>query len=108
MDSRAIGKRIRDRRKECKMKQEDLAEKTNLTVTYISMIERGEKMPRLETFVSIVNALNVSADQLLMDVTKVGYEIKCNLLTEKLKELPNEDINLVCDIIETFINNKCK
>lgn len=55
-----IGKNIRKFRLARKLRQEDLAEKTDLTTNYIGMVERGEKIPSLETFIKIVNALGVS------------------------------------------------
>ena len=57
-----IGKNIRKFRLARKLRQEDLAEKTDLTTNYIGMVERGEKIPSLETFIKIVNALGVSSD----------------------------------------------
>lgn len=46
-----IGKNIRKFRLARKLRQEDLAEKTDLTTNYIGMVERGEKIPSLETFI---------------------------------------------------------
>lgn len=43
-----IGKNIRKFREIKKLRQEDLAEKTDLTTNYIGMIERGEKIPHLK------------------------------------------------------------
>ena len=54
-----IGKNIRKFREIKKLRQEDLAEKTDLTTNYIGMIERGEKIPSLETFINILNSLGV-------------------------------------------------
>lgn len=48
-----IGKNIRKFRLARKLRQEDLAEKTDLTTNYIGMVERGEKIPSLETFIKI-------------------------------------------------------
>ena len=42
-----IGKNIRKFREIKKLRQEDLAEKTDLTTNYIGMIERGEKIPSI-------------------------------------------------------------
>ena len=53
MNSALIGKRIRTIREEKGWKQEVFAEKVGLSPTYIGMIERGEKIPKLETFVRI-------------------------------------------------------
>ena len=102
MELKSVGKRIRQYRIARNMKQEDLADKTNLSVTYIGMIERGEKSPRLETFVSIVNALGVTSDALLSDVTITGYKIKDSMLSDKLDRISYEDREMVYDLIDTM------
>lgn len=88
-----IGKNIRKFREIKKLRQEDLAEKTDLTTNYIGMIERGEKIPSLETFINILNSLGVSADMVLSDVLDNGYTVKDSLLNEKLEKLVPEDRN---------------
>ena len=44
-----------------------LAEQIEKAPTFISSIETGQRGMSIETFVSIANALNVSADALLID-----------------------------------------
>ena len=100
-----IGKNIRTYRIKRKLRQEDLAEITDLSVTYIGMVERGEKIPALETFIKILNALEVSADIILADVLKVGYEIKSSLLTEQINALSPTERDKVFDVIETLIKH---
>lgn len=68
MQYNSIGTNIRKFRTEKKLRQEDLAERAGLSANYIGMVERGEKIPSLESFISIVNALGVSADMVLHDV----------------------------------------
>ena len=63
-----IGKNIRKCLLMKRYRQEDLAEKTGLSVNYIRMVQRGDKVPSLETFINILNALDVSADMVLADV----------------------------------------
>lgn len=70
MNRTSIGKRIRACREEKGWSQEVFAEKIGLNIAYTGMIERGEKVPKLETFVRIANALEVSADHLLADVLR--------------------------------------
>ena len=62
-----IGKRIKLIRKRRGLSQMVLAEKTDLSTTYISLIENGLRYMSLSTFIIIANALNVSADELLID-----------------------------------------
>lgn len=106
MTDKAIGRRIRKARESRGWKQETLAEKAGLSVSYIGMIERGEKLPRLETFITLANALGASADILLADVLTTGYTVKNSLLSEKLDKLSDGDRELVYDVIDTVIKHK--
>ena len=61
-----IGKNIRKFRLARKLRQEDLAEKTDLTTNYIGMVERGEKIPSLETFINSVSIFRSKFFKLLI------------------------------------------
>ena len=87
------------------MRLVDLAEKTDLTTNYIGMIERGEKIPSLETFINILNSLGVSADMVLSDVLDNGYTVKDSLLNEKLEKLVPEDRNRIYEVIDTMMKH---
>lgn len=100
-----IGKNIRKFREIKKLRQEDLAEKTDLTTNHIGMIERGEKIPSLETFINILNSLGVSADMVLSDVLDNGYTVKDSLLNEKLEKLVPEDRNRIYEVIDTMMKH---
>ena len=98
-----IGKNIRKYRLIKKLRQEDLAEKAGLTANYIGMVERGEKIPSLETFIKILNTLGISADMVLSDVLDNGYTVKNSMLNEKLEKLAPEDRNRIYEVIDTMI-----
>lgn len=98
-----IGKNIRKYRLMKKLRQEDLAEKAGLTANYIGMVERGKKIPSLETFIKILNTLGISADMVLSDVLDNGYTIKNSMLNEKLEKLAPEDRNRIYEVIDTMI-----
>ena len=100
---KSIGENIRKYRKANNMRQEDLAEKTDLSSNYIGMIERGEKIPALDTFINIANVLNVSSDMLLCEKITKSAEIKSCILSEKIEKLSKEDKQKIFEIIETFI-----
>lgn len=102
MDLVSIGKNIRKYRQQKGLRQEDLAEKAGLSVNYIGMIERGDKIPALDTFITIVNALGVSADMLLCDVIDVGYTVKASLLAEKVSQIPRADQERFWAVAEVF------
>lgn len=105
MELESIGRNIRKYRLMKKLRQEDLAELANLTNNYIGAIERGEKIPSLETLIVIINALGVSADMVLVDVIDTGYEVKDSLLAEKLSKLSAEDRAKIYDVVDTMIRH---
>lgn len=64
-DSELFGLRVRLFRLQQNIPQEELAQRVKLSRVHISHLERGERLPSLETFINIANALHVSADDLL-------------------------------------------
>ncbi len=104
MNTSAIGKRIRKYREAKGWRQEDFAEKIGLSVTYTGMIERGEKTPKLETFITIANVLDVSPDLLLADVINSQYEIRSSELTDEIDALDPHEKERIYSVIRTMIN----
>ena len=103
MNTSSIGKRIRKYREAKGWRQEDFAEKTGLSVTYTGMIERGEKMPKLETFITIANVLGVSADVLLADVLSTGYHVKSSEMTEAILALSPLERDRIYSVVNSMI-----
>ncbi len=91
MDLSAIGSRIKAAREKKHLTQEDLAAIVDLSSTHISVIERGVKPPKLETFVNIANALEVSADSLLQDVVEHSSEGVASTLVADILKLPEKE-----------------
>lgn len=100
MDLSAIGKRIKEARERKHMTQEELAELTDLSPTHISVIERGVKMPKLDTFIVIANELGVSADTLLQDVVEMSVEGSANELTASVLKLPENERRKILKVFE--------
>mgnify|MGYP003295660798 CR=1 FL=1 len=69
------------------------------------MVERGEKIPSLETFLKIANALEVSADMLLADVIYTNYAVKDSLLADKLDKLSPDERSKIYDVVEVMIKH---
>lgn len=67
MNPVAIGQQIKHARENAHLSQEELGCIVHCTTQHISAIERGIKVPRMDTFLNIANALHVSADLLLQD-----------------------------------------
>ena len=104
MNLKTIGKNIRKYRKEKDIRQDKLAEMADLSTNYIGMIERGEKIPSLEAFLKICEALDVSADMLLADTNYNGYRVKDSILSDKLNTLSEDERNKIYEIIDVMID----
>ena len=105
MDMSSIGKNIRAKRVSKSWDQEKLAELTDLSAPYIGMIERGEKIPRLETFIKITNVLDATSDELLEGVIDRGYEIRVSKYMEKIQKLSKQEQNKIYKVLDVMLDN---
>lgn len=60
-----FGHLLQSHRKGKKMSQNELAERTDLDRTYISMLERGKRYPSLETVIKVSHALELKASDVI-------------------------------------------
>ena len=66
-DLRRLGERIREHRRTKGLTQESLAQALDLSVAYVSLIERGGRNPPYTTVVAIAHALGVSPREICAD-----------------------------------------
>ena len=103
MNLQVVGHRSRVAREKKNLSQEDLAELVDLSPTHISVIERGVKVTRLDTFVAIANALEVSADSLLVDVVDHSVIGVTNKLYDMLSKLPKKEQERIIKAVSVLI-----
>ena len=60
-----VAQNLRAMRAQRKLSQQSVASKAGLSVSYVSMLERGERTPPLETLEAVAKALSVSPLDLL-------------------------------------------
>ena len=103
MDKLTMGDRIKEIRKKRSFTQEQLAEKLDISVEYVSQIERGLKMPSMQMFIKLVEVLDVSADYLLRDIVSTHDMYGNKQIASKLEKLtPKQRVALEA-IIDTYI-----
>ena len=102
MDQVAIGARIKAARERGHLTQEQLAEIIDISPTHMSVIERGVKTPKLDTFVRIANALGVSTDALLQDVVVPANESILAELSVRIGRLPQKDQERILNAIRAL------
>lgn len=105
MDAKAVGARIKAAREQKNLTQEDLAACIDISPTHISVIERGIKIPRLDTFVAIANVLGTSADALLVDVVDHAAQGVATELSGAIAALPQEERIRVINVIRVLIDH---
>ena len=107
LGAKLIGDRLRNARKERHLTQAVLAQKVDIAAKYLSNIECGEKLPKLETFIELVNALKVDANSILVDVLdaeEVVNPILCSELSMKVSKLPPDRQKKALKMLEALVD----
>lgn len=73
------------------------------STTHVSVIERGLKVTKLDTFVAIANALDISADALLIDVVTHSVTGVTNELSEMIEKLPKNEQKRILNAVRAFV-----
>ncbi len=106
MIDKRIGKRIKQCREELGLTQEQFAEKTGLTPNYISTLERGASFPRCEKLITVINALETSADAIFCDVIQSPTNYQMSTLSKELADLPPESQKRILKMVELMIQQE--
>ncbi|WP_426280772.1 helix-turn-helix domain-containing protein [Sphingomonas sp. NFX23] len=62
---RLFGKRMKQRRRELRLTQVQISERTGIAATYLSMIENGRANPSLDTVEKLARAVGLEAWEML-------------------------------------------
>ena len=102
IDYVAIGKRIQKARKKKHMTQRVLAESVDISASHLSNIERGTKPVGLLTLLKICNALNITADSVLIDNYEQNAEA-VEAASTSFREYRQKDRELATKVMETIM-----
>lgn len=105
MDKSALGQKLRDARQKKGYTQQALAEIADIGNVYLGEIERGTKMPSLNIFIKLIEALDISADYILRDELTSGKEYIYDEITQKLKNLTPKQRKTAADILDAYLCN---
>lgn len=104
MDLKSMGRRIKTARENKGYTQEQLAERLNLSVQHVSVIERGIKSPKMETFVKLANELEINADYLLEESLSVSSKIASSELYEMMDGIPEKEKKRILEVVKLLVN----
>lgn len=96
-----LGKGIRFYRQQKQLSQADLAEKANISITFLSNIERGLKYPTSDTLSAIANSLGVDVYVLFhYDYSPVENKVLFERFKKDLTKNINETLNTTYKLYE--------
>jgi transcriptional regulator with XRE-family HTH domain len=81
------------------MSQEELAEKCDVSTSYIGLVERGERKPSLEIVLKIANTLNITPNSLTMDSIKHKACNNKDKLVLMINDFDDTQINTTFEIV---------
>jgi len=93
-----IGLRLKELRQKKDITQEDLAEKMDLSVAYISRVERGTTAINLKRLTQMCALLEVSEGEILQGAESESSSYLNSAFSDLLKSCPPEKIDLIYKI----------
>lgn len=102
LDNKLIGKKIKELRCLNYISQMELAEKSDISDTYLSLIESGKKRVSLETLIKVANALDTSADTLLTGNLKIDRGNYESELADIMKDCSHYEKRVIYEVIRSL------
>lgn len=94
-----VGKRLQNVRKHRGLSQQMLSEVIDCSPQYLSYIETGQKGMSLDTFIMLINALNVSADEVLRDYLSSTAKVTNHVFTSLLEDCSTIETKILEDVL---------
>ena len=99
-----IGERIKQYRIEKEISQSELARKAGMSKATVCQYESGKRTPALEQLILISNALNVSANSLLIDYIDDKMSANVNNIISRLNRLPGKEQDRYMKIVDALVS----
>lgn len=103
IDYKMIGNRLKNRRKELKLTQEEVCAKANITTFYLSKLENGKSTPTLETLAVLAKVLQTDLVYLLSGSSKLNDLYIDERLAEISAKANEEQLELIIKIANTIL-----
>lgn len=101
IDYKAMGQRIRTARKQRGITQEKLGEICSISTAHIGHIERGTRIPSIETLFRISTELNISLDHMFFD-SQTGYENVLKSISAQLAGKDGEKVKIFISTVKAL------
>ena len=98
MDFQALGRRIRELRRQKNMTQAQLAELTGVSTSFVGHIERGTRILSIETFAHFCTALEAEPNDLIYAAEHTSSPV--DQLTPEKRQQVRVLLQYACQLIE--------
>ena len=105
LDFTIIGQRLKKTRLSKKLTQENLAEQLDISVAFLSRIERGKTHINLKRLSEICSILGVSEGYILNGTTSTSEQYLISEFNEIFNNCSAEKQKLIYEIAKTILNN---
>lgn len=107
-DAQAFGKAVRESRLSENLTQERLAEEVNITVRYLSDIEKGARTPGMKLMLALCLKLNISIDEFLFPIESVTNSTIKRQTLKSLDSLHKNELHIINATIRGIIESREK
>lgn len=104
IDKKTIARIIQNARRAAKLTQAELAEKIGISEKHLSKIETGKNYPALDTFLKILNTLNLTLGDFGVQNNYDTYPNKL-YLQKIIETLSKTQLDACADVISTLIKH---
>ena len=104
LDYTIIGERLKKARLAKKLTQEQLAEKLEVSVAFLSRAERGNVKINLSRITQLCDLLDTSISDILTGTVSNSKDYLTEDFSNLLKNCPSEKLKLIYDIAKVIIN----
>lgn len=104
VDYKAIGKYIRFYRIESGYTQEELANLVNISIPHMSNIERGLTKVSFQTLVNVVEALDISFDNMMFNNSNQSVKKQNSVFDSIVKDCSQRERAIIIDVVQSMVN----
>lgn len=102
VDYSVIGERIKNARKACNMTQENLSEKMDVSIAFLSRIERGSSQINLKRLSQICDILGISEGEILNGTSSNSPVYLSNEFVSLLENCSPNKQRLIYDVAKVI------
>ncbi|MZK49039.1 helix-turn-helix domain-containing protein [Clostridium beijerinckii] len=103
INRKSFGNRIKTGREQMGLTRDEFAEMINLSTSFFTQIERGEKLMSVQTLVKIAIKLNLSLDYLIWGDSSI--DVNKDSLISDINNASKRELKVINDIFNAVLPN---